>query len=179
VDWRGYELHPDTPPGGVELARKFGPERVGPMREHLRRFAAGFGITDMQFRDRSPNTRRALALAEFARDQGQLDAFRALAMDAHWRRGLDLEREADLRALSGEAGLDPDSALAASRDARYLDRVDARRREAFERGVTGIPTFVVGERGIVGCQPYEVLSDFVEACGGRRREGAEARRPRR
>jgi predicted DsbA family dithiol-disulfide isomerase len=143
------------------------------MRDHLRRFAAQFGITDMRFRDRSPNTRRALAIAELARDEGKLDRFRVIAMDAHWRRGLDLEREEDLRSLASEAGLDPERAVAASSDARYLKRIDERRREAMHRGVTGIPTFVMGDRAVVGCEPYEVLAQFVEARGAKKRASPE------
>ncbi len=166
MDWRGYELHPDTPPGGIALADKFGKARIGPMQERLRGFALEFGITDMKLRDRSPNTRRALAISELARDEGKLFRWRDLAMDGHWRRGLDLESDEDLRALALEAGLDPERALAASRDQKYLTRIDERRAEANARGVTGIPTFVIGQQGVVGCQPFEVLAQFVEASGG-------------
>lgn len=139
------------------------------MRERLKSFAAQFGLPDMQVRDRSPNTRRALAIAELARDEGKLPRFRDLAMDAHWRRGLDLERDEDLRAIAAEAGLDPGQAIAASSDPKYLARIDARREEAEARGVTGIPTFAIGNRGVVGCQPYEVLAAFVEDAGARKK----------
>ena len=93
-------------------------------------------------------------------------------MDAHWRRGMDLESDADLRTLAVEAGLDPDAALAASRSDQYLSRLDRKRAEAEEAGVTGIPTFVIGNQGVVGCQPYEVLARFVESEGARKRAGA-------
>lgn len=151
------------------LADRFGKERITAMHAQLLSFAAGFGITDMHPRDRSPNSRRALAIAELARDEGKLERFRDLAMDAHWRKGLDLESDEDLRALAKDAGLDPDRALAASTDPRYLARIDERREEAEARGITGIPTFVIGDQGVVGCQPYDVLAQFVEACGARRK----------
>jgi predicted DsbA family dithiol-disulfide isomerase len=139
------------------------------MHARLLEFARGFGITDMKMRKRSPNTRRALAIAELARDQGKLEPWRQAAMDAHWTRGLDLESDTDLRALALETGLDPDAAIAASGDPRYLSRIDLRRAEAEDLGVTGIPTFVIGNRGVVGCQPYEVLAEFVESAGARKR----------
>ena len=154
----------------MDLATKFGgKERVAAMHARLLEFAKGFGITDMKMRQRSPNTRRALAIAEFARDQEKLEPWRQIAMDAHWRRGLDLESEADLRGLAAEAGLDPDAAIAASDDARFLSRIDRKRADAEDLGVTGIPTFVIGNRGVVGCQPYEVLAEFVESKGARKR----------
>ena len=123
----------------------------------------------MKMRKRSPNTRRALAIAELARDQGKLEPWRQVAMDAHWTRGINLEADADLRALALEAGLDPDAAIAAADDPKYLSRIDRRRAEAEDLGVTGIPTFVIGNRGVVGCQPYEVLAEFVESAGARKR----------
>ncbi len=140
------------------------------MHKRLLEFAKTFGIDDMRVRTRSPNTRRALAVAEFARDQGKLDRFRQLAMDAHWRRGMDLESDDDLRTLAREAGLDPEAALLASRDEQYLGRLDRKREQAEELGVTGIPTFVIGDQGVVGCQPYEVLARFVESAGAKRRQ---------
>ena len=139
------------------------------MRERLRNFALQFGIADMQIPERSPNTRRALAIAELARDEGKLPRFRDLAMDAHWRRGMNLEVDADLRAIAAEAGLDPERAIAASTDPKYLARIDERRAEAGARGVTGIPTFVVGNQAVVGCQPFEVLAGLVESAGATRR----------
>lgn len=139
------------------------------MHAQLLAFAKGFGIDDLKVRDRSPNTRRALAIAEFARDAGRLEPFRQAAMDAHWRRGMDLESDADLRALAAEAGLDPDAALAAGREPLFLRRIDERRAKAEAFGITGIPTFVIGNQGVVGCQPYEVLARFAEACGARKR----------
>lgn len=154
----------------MALADKFGgKERVAAMHARLLRFAEGFGITDMKMRDRSPNTRRALAIAEHARDLGRLEPWRQLAMDAHWRRGLDLESDTDLRALAVEAGLDPEVALLASRERKFLDRIDEKRAQAEDLGITGIPTFVIGNQGVVGCQPYPVLARFVEEAGARKR----------
>lgn len=128
------------------------------MRGYLRGFATGFGVHDMSTPEHLPNTRRALAMAEYARDQGVLDAFRDAAMEAHWRRGADIERDADLRETAALAGLDPDAALRAADSMAYQDRVEALRAEAHAAGVTGIPTFFFGDERVVGCQPYEELA---------------------
>jgi predicted DsbA family dithiol-disulfide isomerase len=160
----------------MDLAEHFGgAARVEAMHAHLAGFARGFGIADMKLRDRAPNTRRALAVAEYARDAGRLEQFRQAAMDAHWRRGMDLESDADLSTLAVECGLDPASSLAASRDPSLLARIDQRREAAEQMGVTGIPTFVIGDRAVVGCQGYEVLARFVEACGARRKADQPAK----
>src|SRR3954471_21815006 len=145
LDWRGFELHPETPVGGMEMSRLFGAARAEAMRARMAQFAASFGVRDMKHPGRLPNTRRALAVAELARDRGLLDAYRDSAMRAHWRDGMDLEKDEDLAEISRRAGLEPKEAVAASGDPRYLERIDQIRAEASELGVTGIPTFIFGD----------------------------------
>ena len=133
------------------------------MAEHLRRFAASFGVEALEPRSHLANTRRALAVAEHARDVGKLDAFRDAASRAYWREGSDLESDQALGVIAARAGLDVDAAVAAADDPALLARIDATREEASELGITGIPTFIVGERtAIVGCQPYEVIAGAVQ-----------------
>jgi predicted DsbA family dithiol-disulfide isomerase len=175
VIWVGYELHPETPPGGVPLSERLrDPEGA---HAYVKSFAAAFGIADLRPPERLANTRRALAAAEHARDQGRLAAFSAAVYDSYWRWGLGIESDADLAAIAGRTGIDPASAVAATRDPALLERVDAARRAALQAGVTGIPTCDVepGAPGagrassrIVGCQRYEVLVDAVRRAGARR-----------
>ena len=138
------------------------------MTAHVTRFAAGFGV-DLRVPARSPNTRPALAVAEYARAQGRLHPFRAAAMAAHWRDGRDIEDRAVLAECALEAGLDPAAAAAAVGDPAMQARVAAMGREAARAGVTGIPTFLVGRRRVVGCQPYQVIAAAAEAEGAVRR----------
>jgi predicted DsbA family dithiol-disulfide isomerase len=145
----------------MRLDQFFPPERLRGMADSMRDFAAQFGIEDFRQPERIPNTRRALALAEVAREEGRLDAFRQRAMDAHWRDGMDLEDAHDLKTIARDAGLAEDAVERSKGDPRYLERVDEIREEANRIGVAGIPTFVIGNLGLSGCQPYDVLADFA------------------
>lgn len=131
----------------------------------MRQFAAGFGVTDMKRSARMPNTRRALAAAEYARELGLMDRFRALTMDAHWKEGRDIEEPGVLRSLAAAAGMDPDRTMAASEDPVYLGRVDAMRIEYKRVKTGGIPTFVFGAEVVEGCQPYEILAAAARRSG--------------
>ena len=164
LDWRGFELHPETPPGGARLDAMFPPEKLSGMAEYMKRFAAQFGIDDFQQRERIPNTRRALALAEVARDEGKHEAYRVRAMDAHWRDGMDLENDDDLTAIARDCGLS-ETAVERSRSSAILARVDSAREEANEIGVQGIPTFVINNLGLSGCQPYAMFEQFANEAG--------------
>jgi len=139
------------------------------MTARLVDFAAGFGVCGFAPREWIPNTRKALAVAELARDRGRLHPLRRAVMEAYWRGGRDIEDDAVLADCAREAGLDPAVAVAAIGDPVYRGRVDAMGEEARRVGVTGIPTFVMGRHGVVGCQPYETLAALAEGAGAVRR----------
>jgi predicted DsbA family dithiol-disulfide isomerase len=142
--------------------------------------AASFGVPFTP-RTRMPCTRPALAIAELARRQGKLDAWRTLAMDAHWVEGRDIEDRAVLGELAGRAGLDPAEAVAFLDTAEVPGLLAAQRNVAQRWGVTGIPTWFVLPDGwregdplptagprpvrVVGCQPMDVVDQAARAAG--------------
>ncbi len=153
----------------MRLDEYFPAQRVAQMAEYMKSFAAKFGVDDFQPRDRIPNTRRALALAEVARDEGRLDEYRSRAMEAHWREGMNLEDDDDLRRIASDAGLSDDAVERSKNDPQYLGRIDEIREEANRIGVEGIPTFLIGRVGLSGCQPYEAFVDFAARAGAAKR----------
>jgi predicted DsbA family dithiol-disulfide isomerase len=169
VDWRGFPLHPRTPKGGMPLASLFGAARIPAVKEHMRQFAARFGVTGIVHPERLPNTRRVLAMAEYARAEDRLEEFRKTGMEAHWRQGNFLESDEDLRKIADVVGLDAGAALAAADSSHFQGEVDRKLAEAADHGVTGIPTFFIGDEAVVGCQPYEILAAAAERAGAERR----------
>lgn len=164
VDWIGFELHPEIPRGGVPVDVLFPEELQQAMLGPLQAAADRSGLP-LRPPTRVPNTRVALGLAEFARDHGRLDAWRLRAMDAFWADGLDLEDRGVLGDLAEACGLDADAALSFAFSAAGEARVEARRGEASARGVTAIPTVLLGRLPILGCQPYEVFARAAERAG--------------
>jgi 2-hydroxychromene-2-carboxylate isomerase len=59
-------------------------------------------------------------------------------------RGLALNEPGNLRAVAGDAGLDPDEVDAAIGRQDVKDRLKQNTEEAIAAGVTGIPTVIVG-----------------------------------
>lgn len=171
LEWHGFELHPETPRGGMPLTELFRGAHLPSLHARTKAFGAQFGVRDFDPPDRLRNTRRALAMAEYARDQGQLEAFRKAAFDAHWRRGKDLEADADLREIAESVGLPAGAALRAADDRVMLERVDARQAAARKSGVSGIPTFDFENVRVSGCQPFEVLAEAARRAGAKPRLG--------
>jgi predicted DsbA family dithiol-disulfide isomerase len=116
-------------------------------------------------RERVYNSRLAQELAKLAEQEGIHDAlFRAYFVD-----GINL---ADVEALADVAegvGLPGAEARRALELRTFRAAVDADWARARALGVTGVPTFVAGGRGVVGAQPYEVLEELMQRAGARRR----------
>ncbi len=159
VTWLPFELHPDTPPEGVDLAEYFGrpPEQLQQMHRGLKARAAEFGLP-MDPPPYMANTHGALLLAEYARDQGKAAEVHHRLFQAYFVEGRNLADPAVLRGAAEAAGLNPDEAMAALGNPEYEERIERSMAQARNYGVTGAPTFVIEDRyKIVGAQPYDKL----------------------
>ncbi len=157
------EIHPETPPQGVPMTARFRQEDIDRMMGHLRTMGAPFGIT---FADRPflSNSRPALMAAEFARDQGKFQPFHESLFAAYFSQGLDIGSLDVLRQLGLDAGLDAEAMEDAIKSGRYLPRLQEAQEEASRAGVTGVPTFVIGnKKTIVGAQPLDVFRKAVRS----------------
>ena len=106
------------------------------------------------------NTQRAQELAIWAAELG--DAKRLAQLHrrlfvAYHVDNLNVYDPQVLAALAGALGFDAELASDAVSSGRYAERRQADWASAIESGVRGVPTFVVGGRGLVGAQPREQL----------------------
>jgi predicted DsbA family dithiol-disulfide isomerase len=93
--------------------------------------------------------------------------------DAYWLEGLDVSNLDVLRGIGARVGLDVDAMEAAIRANTYGDYLDARRAEALELMISGIPAHVINDRYLVmGAQPYEVFESVLGKVGTIRRNTA-------
>jgi predicted DsbA family dithiol-disulfide isomerase len=165
IEWRPFDLHPEYPPEGIpraELERRYGPGLVERQRTMFEQAGLPFAAT----LDKIPNSRKALALAEFAADRGVLDALHPRLFDAYWGRGHDLGDEGVLVGEASAVGLEAAEVLDALQDKRYVDRVEAQTKAAIDLGAGGVPAWVIDRRLLVpGAQPHEVFEQVLERLG--------------
>jgi predicted DsbA family dithiol-disulfide isomerase len=140
---RPYELHPEIPAAG----RAVRPD--GRLRATFDRIEAECDAAGMPFRrpDRMPNTRRALASAEWVRVH-HADAFAALhraLFAAQFATGEPLDDPDVVDGAVAAAGAPAAEVRAAVDDGRAGALVDVSMAEARASGVTSTPTWVVGE----------------------------------
>jgi predicted DsbA family dithiol-disulfide isomerase len=157
VEWRGVEIHPETPPEGRPLSELFRSDDINHMMKHVRTMGTQFGIA---FADHTllSNSRLALQAAEFAREQGKFHEFHSSLFSSYFSQGLDIGSLDVLSQLSTDTGLDGAAMVAAVKSGKYLPHLEAAKEDAARRGVTGVPAFFIGDnKSIVGAQSLDVF----------------------
>jgi predicted DsbA family dithiol-disulfide isomerase len=130
------------------------------------------GLAYAETLDKIPNSRRALVLAELARERGSFDALHPRLFDAYWARARDIGDQRVLVEEGVSVGLEEREIIDALGDARYLDQIEAQTRAAIELGVNGVPAWLVDRRLLVpGAQPHELFARVLERLGHPPRNG--------
>lgn len=164
IDWRGIEIHPEYPPEGIpsdRLNRSY-MERAWTF---VRALAKEDGLLIREPKKVS-NTRTSLRLAEYAKDNGKFQAYHDEMFKAYFQEQKDINDIPTLKAICKKAGLNPDEAEKIIESNAYDDRIRAHEMEASTLGITGVPTFVIGDQILVGAQHYNVLRDTVRNQAG-------------
>jgi predicted DsbA family dithiol-disulfide isomerase len=172
VEWLPYELRPE----GIPL-----PDISGPEGERFRRgwqngvapLAERFGV-EMHFPPYKPRSRLAHEAAEFARQQGRFEPLRRALFEAFFVRNLDIGQLDVLVEVGREVGLDPAELRQALTDGRFSQQVEELEAVSHRLGVRAVPTIVIGDLGVEGVQPYEVLARVLEQARLRANESPRA-----
>jgi predicted DsbA family dithiol-disulfide isomerase len=169
-----FELHPEIPPEGRPREEVLPAAYMARAEEGVNRLAAGVGL-HLALHKRLINSRPALQAAEFAREQGRFDAMHHELLKAYWDEGRDVSDIAVLREVASKAGVDVLRMEAAIASDRFGDYLDARRAEAEELGINGIPAHVIADRYLVmGAQPYDLFERVMAKVGVPKRSNAPA-----
>ncbi|GAA3694913.1 protein disulfide isomerase FrnE [Nonomuraea antimicrobica] len=182
VRWRSFELDPDgSREPSLTLPERSNRDLGGDRAETDRRMAmltqlaAEEGLVYRLDRARAVNSFDAHRLMQYADRKGRGEQVRERLMSAYVAEGAIMSDLATLVRLAAEGGLDPGATRAVLDGDAFADEVRADERRARELGVSGVPTFVFGERyAVSGAQPVEVFAEVLgqalaltEAGGGR------------
>jgi predicted DsbA family dithiol-disulfide isomerase len=167
-----FELRPGIPPEGMprEEASK---GRVYPpgYLDNLRQAALDSGI-DMKRPPVVPNTVKAHAATEYAREHGKLWEIHRALFRAYFEDEQDIGDPDIVCRVAAGIGLDREGLGAALADGRYEDAVRAQFEWARSVGITGVPTVIYDEKfALAGAQDYEVFADVARRIIARRGEG--------
>jgi predicted DsbA family dithiol-disulfide isomerase len=153
-----FQIHPEIPPGGIAV----GP-RSGPMYTMLEREAKEAGLP-LRWPPRLPDTRRALAVAEWARRYAAR-AFPQLQkqlFEAHFVLGEDLGDPAVIDAHAKASGVDLVALHAALTDGSAEAAVVEAETLGREHGVQGTPAWLLPQGLITGLRSAAEFEHLAE-----------------
>ena len=163
LQWVHFPLHPDTPPEGKSLAELFAgrgydmPKMQAQMRARMAAEGLPYGERTMTY-----NSRLAQELGKWAQTQSGGEAIHDALFRAYFVDGRNIGDAAVLVEIARSVGLDDAKAREVLKMRTFKAAVDADWEKSRSYGVTGVPTFVMGGRGVVGAQPYEALEQLVQ-----------------
>ena len=160
--WTHFPLHPETPDSGIPLEELF-LGRGYDIEAMKQRMSGLMAEENLPYGNRTHtyNSRFAQELAKWGESFPEGEALNLKLFEAYFAEGRNLaEPEVVLEVAEG-AGLDRDAAEEMIRKRSFRDAVDADWKRAHELDVTGVPTFVSGNRGLLGAQPYEALEQLI------------------
>jgi len=163
VEWVHFPLHPETPPEGRALSALFGGREEDRRARHAQ-MKSRMAAEGLPYGDRTMtyNSRLAQELGKWADTQPAGEALHDALFRAYFVEARDISQPSVLLDVAEKIGLPVDAAREVLEKRTFKDAVDADWQLSRQYGVTAVPTFVVGRRGVVGAQPYEVLEQLVK-----------------
>ncbi|PQO24155.1 polyketide biosynthesis protein [Rhodobacteraceae bacterium WD3A24] len=169
VEWHPFQLNPDMPAEGMDrrsyLEAKFGgKERAAEVYARIDEAARNAGLNiDWSRIDRTPNTLDAHRLIHWAVLEGGQTAIVAALFRAYFIEGRDIGEHAVLADIAARHGMD--RAVVERLLASDADRADISARDAHarERGLSGVPTFIVANTHVLpGAQPVDLWTQAID-----------------
>jgi len=168
IEWHPFQLNPDMPEGGMDrrtyLETKFGgKENAIAVYARIDEAAQAAGLDiNWDAMATTPNTLDAHRLIHWAGLEGRQTAVASALFRAYFREGRDIGDRAVLLDIAEAAGLDRAMTERLLQSGADVEEVRARDAHARDRGVTGVPTFVVATRHVVsGAQPPELWEQVI------------------
>ena len=169
IEWHPYMLNPTMPEEGMDrrefLQARFGtPEDVVRIHIPVVQACEELGLPlALDKMERMPSTLNAHRLIHWAGLEGRQHAMVSALFRANWAEGRDIGDLPTLAGIAGECGLD--GAMIARLLAGDADKDDIRARDAEirERGLRGVPGFIIGRQYVLtGAQPVETWLDLID-----------------
>ena len=157
-----FPLHPETPIEGRSMAEMYAGRGVDPeaMYQRMKRLMDAEGLPYGR-RTHTYNSRLAQELGKWADTQPGGEALHDALFRAYFVEARDISSPAALLEIAERVGLPVEAAREVLERRTFKEAVDRDWELSRRYGITGVPTFVAGHRGVVGAQPYEVLERLV------------------
>jgi len=168
IEWHPFQLNPDMPPQGMDrreyLELKFGgKEAAVKVYAEIAQKAEEAGLEiDFAAIKRTPNTINAHRLIHWAGIEGVQTFVVSALFRAYFVEGRDIGSNDVLCNIADVSGMDADMVERLLKTDADIDEIRKRDAEARERGVRGVPTFIIANQSVLtGAQPADLWGQVI------------------
>ena len=161
VELKRFEIHPETPAGGIDLASLgFDKAIAAAIHSQVQKLSEEAGLKLNPLTGIS-NSRLSLQIAEFTKEKGKFKEYHEAVFRGYWQESIDIGDRKQLFSLAAQVGLDLNELESYLESGKAADKLNQHLQEVREYGINGVPTFVIGNKMVVGAQPYQVLEKML------------------
>ena len=181
VTYRHFPLHPDTLTEGLTLQQLFAGRDIDipAAQARMSQLMAAEGLA---YADRTMtyNSRLAQELGKWSDSRADGTTLHKALFEAYFVDNINLARVDNLLEIGQREGMPAEEMRDVLEQRRFQNAVDDDWARSQALGITGVPTFVIGNHGLIGAQPYDRLEALVTSAGAvpRERESEESRETR-
>ena len=164
VRHRGFQIHPEWPAEGMPAEQwrpDMDPKTRRALWERIGAMGAAAGV-EMKAPRTLANSLPALQASEFAAEAGVGEAFEDRVFRAYFSEGLNIGQHGVLADLGVEVGLDRAALGEALDSEKYAMRIKNHAQAAGQLGISGVPTFLIGDWPLVGAQSEDVMRRVLQ-----------------
>ncbi len=161
---RGFQIHPEWPAEGMP-AEQWRPDIDSKTREALWDRIGSMGAAagvEMKAPRTLANSMLSLQAGEFAAEAGVAEAFEDRVFRAYFSEGLNIGQRDLLVELGADVGLDRAALGEALDSGKYAMRIKNNAMSASQKGISGVPTFLIGDWPLVGAQSEDVMRRVLQ-----------------
>ncbi|WP_050528709.1 DsbA family oxidoreductase [Pseudorhodobacter aquimaris] len=169
IEWHPFQLNPEMPAGGMDrrdyLETKFGgKQQAVEVYARIAEAAEDAGIAiDFAAIMRTPNTMDAHRLIHWAGLEGRQAAAVASLFRAYFKEGRDIGDRNVLVEIATSIGMNAEGTMRLLESDADRDDLMARDMDARQKGLTGVPAFLVAQQYVMsGAQPVETWQQVID-----------------
>jgi predicted DsbA family dithiol-disulfide isomerase len=163
IVWRGFQIHPDWPATGIPSEKVYGNQSAEARKAGWQRIATMADEIGLEMRPPSTltNSYNALAACEYAIASGKGEEFEERVYRAYFYDGANIGDVEVLKSLASEVGLDAPQVTDTIASPQMQLKLKNNALVAHQHGVSGVPTFFIGNYPLVGAQSADTMRKIL------------------
>ena len=161
--WTAFPLNPTVPPEGYSLADYYASRNLDVAQRvaHMRQVADQLGLPFGK-REKIYNSRLAQELGKWAEKNGRGEQYHRAVFKAYFAECKNIAKPETLETIAEQVGLDMTEVRKVLTFRTCQTEVDEDWQRSHRLGINAVPTFSLNESHLVGAQPYERLTEFMD-----------------